>query len=298
METATANEAKTRPDVYALVTDKIIERLNAGTVPWRKPWKDAGMPRNLISGKPYRGINSLLLGMEGYEHNLFLSFDQVKKIGGKVRRGSKGHSIVYWNVPPEKQEDERTEATEEGKKSHPSLWYYTVFNVSQCDNLPERYLPAGRQPDRIPAADAIIRNMPKCPRVRHKEQRAYYHVIEDYVNMPKRRSFRTEAGYYSTLFHELVHSTGHDSRLARDGVVEMSEFGDEMYSKEELVAEIGTCYLLALANIEGEFANSAAYIQGWLGKLRNDKRLIVKAAGQAQKAVDYILNARSEKDEA
>jgi len=299
VETPVSNEAKTRPDVYALVTNKIIEQLNNGTVPWHRPWASGGVPRNLVSGKPYRGINALLLGMERYEHNLFLTFDQVNNLGGKVKRGSKGHTVVYWNVPDkaeEKLDGEQAEAANPEKKKKASLWYYTVFNVSQCDNLPDRYLPVNRLTEEIPSCEAIVGKMPQCPRIRHKEQRAYYEVVEDYINMPKKRSFKTDASYYSTLFHELVHSTGHDSRLARDGVVEMSEFGDEVYSKEELVAEIGTCYLCAVTGITGEFANSAAYIQGWLAKLQNDKMFIFKAASEAQKAINYILDIPKDTD--
>ena len=293
-ETPVANEVKTRPDVYALVTNKIIEQLSVGTIPWQKPWTDAGVPRNLISGKPYNGINALLLGMEGYEDNRFLTFDQVNRVGGKVRRGAKGHSVVFWKEPEKKEETEAEVTTE--KKKGGSLWYRTVFNISQCDKLPDRYLSQNRQPEDIPSCESIIQQMPNCPRIQHKEPKAYYQVVEDFINMPKRKAFKTDSGYYSTLFHELVHSTGHDSRVAREGVVEMSEFGDEMYSKEELVAEIGTCYLLAYANVTGEFKNSTAYIQGWLSKLQNDKLMIFKAASEAQKAVNYILNMQYEKE--
>ncbi len=294
--TAAPQETKTRTDVYTVINDRIIEQLNKGCVPWQKPWAEAEMPRNLISGKPYRGLNVLLLGMEGYEQNLFLTFDQVKKIGGKVKRGSKGHTVVHWHNPEKKEGQQETQENDAEKKRG-VLKYYTVFNIVQCENIPERYLPVVRVAKDIAGGELIVKAMPKCPRIQHKEAKAYYDVVEDFVNMPKKKSFKTDEAYYSTLFHELVHSTGHDSRLARQGVVEMSEFGDEMYSKEELVAEIGTCYLLSFAGIAGEFKNSAAYIQGWLSKLKSDKRIIFIAAKEAQKAVDYILDVQPDQAE-
>lgn len=205
--------------------------------------------------------------------------------------------VVYWNNPEKKERQEDTPENSTEKKRG-FLKTYTVFNIAQCENIPEKYLPKNRETTVLPNCELIVKAMPNCPKIQHKEAKAYYEVVEDLVNMPKKKSFKTDAGYYSTLFHELVHSTGHDSRLARVGVVEMSEFGDELYSKEELVAEIGTCYLLAFAGIVGEFKNSAAYIQGWLSKLQNDKRLIFIAAREAQRAVDYILDLVPEKDEA
>ena len=296
-QTTTAKKNDTYVDVYQIINDRIIEQLNKGTVPWRKPWTDAGSPMNIISGRHYRGINMILLAMEGYEHNLFLSFKQVHDIGGKVKKGEKGLVVVYWNTVDAKQDaTAQIEENKEQKKNH-ILRYYYVFNIAQCENIPEKYLPKERETNELPPCEAIVKAMPLCPPIKHKENAAFYNLTQDFVNMPKKRSFKKDESYFSTLFHELVHSTGHESRLKRDTVVQMAELGGEAYSQEELVAEIGTCYLQSVSGITGEFQQSAAYIQGWLGKLKGDKKFIFQAAKAAQKAVDFILNIKETKDE-
>ena len=284
-----ATETRTRKDVYAIINEQIIAQLEKGTVPWLKPWHDGGLPQNAVSKKYYRGINILLLAWAGYENNQFLTFKQLTDMGAKVKRDEKGHMVVFWKFP---EKDQTGEAGEEDEKSKaPVLRYYTVFNVSQCENLPDKYVSTTREAVLIPSCESIVENMPKRPEVRSKEQRAFYNPLQDFVNMPKKTSFKSDESYYSTLFHELVHSTGHHSRLKRPGLIQMSEFGDEAYSLEELVAEIGTCYLQSVAGIESEFNQSAAYIQGWLSRMRGDRHLIFSASSMAQKAVDFILNA-------
>jgi antirestriction protein ArdC len=291
---ATTPKNNTHIDVYANINAKIIEQLEKGTVPWRQPWTEAGLPVNIISKRHYRGINMILLSMENYEHNHFLSFKQVTDIGGKVKKGEKGHMVVFWsqveNKPEERKENE--EQPEQKKKS--ILRYYYVFNISQCENIPEQYVPKARETKELPSCESIVTAMPHCPPIQHKENKAFYNFKDDFVNMPKKRSFKKDEGYYSTLFHELVHSTGHESRLKRDTLTQMAEFGDDTYSLEELVAEIGTCYLQSVAGITSEFQQSAAYLQGWLAKLKGDKKFIFQAARASQKAVDYILNNKEE----
>src|SRR5258706_5305718 len=133
--------------------------------------------------------------------------------------------------------------------------------------------------------------MPQAPIIKHKENEAFYHAEQDFINMPKMKSFKAKELYYSTLFHELVHSTGHEKRLNRPSIIEMAEFGSEKYSIEELIAELGASYLCSLSGIlDTSIQNSSAYINGWLSKIKNDKRLIVQAAGRAQRAVDFIIN--------
>jgi antirestriction protein ArdC len=295
-QTTTAKKNDTHIDVYKIINDKIIEQLNNGTVPWRKPWTEGGLPQNLISKKHYRGINMILLSMMGYEHNLFLSFKQVHDVGGSVKKGEKGHVVVYWSQLDNKQEG--TEKHEENKdqKKKSILRYYYVFNVSQCDKIPEKYLPTARETKELPSCESIVSAMQHCPPIRHKEQKAFYQPKEDYVNMPKKRSFKNDESYYAVLFHELIHSTGHESRLKRETLTQMAEFGDDNYSQEELVAEMGTCYLQSFAGITSEFQNSTAYLQGWLGKLKGDKKFIFTAARAAQKATDYILNVQDQKE--
>lgn len=280
-----------RVDVYQIVTDRIVELLEQGTIPWQKPWTDAGMPANLISKRAYRGINLWLLLSLGYERNLFLTWDQIKKLGGSVKQGEHGHIVIYWKQPPKNESPKPEETTAQPRS--PILRYYKVFNVSQCRDIPGDLIEPLEKSELLPVVhcEAIITGMPNAPDIRSLEPSAYYHIEEDYINMPMRESFKTIEGYYTTLFHELVHSTGHEKRLNRKSVMDMAEFGSELYSMEELIAELGAAYLASLTSIASdEFKNSAAYIEGWLKKLKSDKRFIVQASGQAQGAVDSILD--------
>lgn len=292
--TVPAEQQKTHIDVYAMVTGKIIAALEKGQVPWRKPWKEGGEPQNLISKRYYRGVNTLLLQNAGYEHNLFLTFKQAKEIGANIKKGEKSHLVVYWNQA--EKELEEASNTQEEKKAKLILRYYSVFNISQCENIPERYVAKPvRAVEPIRACEDIVLGMLKPPKIKHTKQKAYYDPVKDYINMPKQASFESDAAYYSTLFHELIHSTGHEGRLNRKTLTETPTV--ESYSREELVAEIGTCYLQNKAGIIGLFENSTAYIQGWLTKLKNDKRFIFFAAGHAQRATDYILNVKNEEED-
>jgi len=286
--------ASNKLDVYALVTGRIIEFLEAGTVPWQQPWTETGIPMNLISKRPYRGINLWLLLSLNYERNLFLTWDQLKKLGASVNQGEHGHIVVFWKNVPKKPE----ELDAHGKvKTVAMLRYYKVFNVAQCRDIPQHLIEplAAANYDPLLECEAIINDMPNCPLIKHKEQEAYYHLEQDYINMPKRKSFKSIESYYSTLFHELVHSTGSEKRLGRKTITEIAEFGSEPYSFEELIAEMGASYLSSFTGIlDKGIKNSVAYISGWLQILRNDKRMIVQASGQAQKAVDLILNLKGD----
>ncbi|MGC4100850.1 ArdC family protein [Ferruginibacter sp.] len=284
------NTSSEKLDVYQMVTDRVVELLEAGTIPWQKPWSESGLPMNVISKRPYRGINLWLLLSLNYERNFFLTWDQLKKVGGSVKQGQHGHIVVFW-----KQVKKFPEELDENNKPKmvPMLRYYKVFNVEQCRDIPKDLVPelAKDEIDPVLECEAIINGMPDCPVIKYKEQKAYYHIAQDYINMPKKKSFATNGSYYSTLFHELVHSTGAEKRLGRKSIIEMAEFGSEPYSIEELIAELGSSYLNSFTGLlEKEIENSAAYIAGWLGKLKNDKRFIIQASGQAQRAVDFILN--------
>lgn len=282
-------------DVYGIITERIIEQLEKGTVPWQKPWTSAGIPKNLISGKAYRGVNIIMLASLGFEQNSFLTFKQIQEIGAKVKKDEKGFPVVYWNITEQEQAEPEGESAE-AKKSY-TLRYYTVFNIAQCENIPDNLLEQARIVESNSACEDILTGMQDMPVIRHKENKAFYNPVDDYINMPKQKSFTSNDAYYATLFHELVHSTGHHSRLGRDTLIQMSEFGWDMYSQEELVAEIGACFLQCLTGITSQFENNTAYIQGWLWKLKNDRRFIYTAASAAQKAVDHILNVQSEQDE-
>ena len=277
--------------VYQKITDRIVELLERGVVPWHKPWVGgaADKPKNLNSGKPYRGINVFMLHAAGFESPWWLTFKQARERGGHVRKGEHGWPVVFWKFL------EVGGTDEDGKlinKNVPLLRQYTVFNVDQCEGV-EAPAPAGCQTfdfDSIDEADRIVRAMPKQPPIRHDENRAYYRPSTDTVNMPKPERFSQPTEYYSTLFHELTHATGHASRLDRKLGSRLAAFGTPDYSREELVAEMGAAFLCGQAAIvQQTIENSAAYIGGWLKKLRSDKRLVVTAAAQAQKAADFIL---------
>lgn len=292
MDTTTGSpKATTHHDACKEINEKILAALENGIVPWRKPWTAAEVPRNFYSDKQYHGINQMVLALAGYERNLFITFKQLKNIGGKVRRGEKGHLVCYWQ---KQQPKENTEGTEQKPKAF--LKHYFVFNISQCEDIPEQFLPPERTSAVLPSCEAIVKGMPDCPKIVHKDQGAFYDIDGDYINMPKKKSFASDAAYYSTLFHEMVHSTGHSKRLNRPGVTEMAPFGGAVYSLEELVAEIGACYLQSLTGITGEFDQSTAYIQNWLNVLQNDRWFIFKACSDAQRALVHILNVREEGD--
>jgi|SRR6185437_11060082 len=284
-------------DVFGIITNRIIEQLETQFIPWQKPWSEGGHPQNLFSKRYYTGINTWLLGSLGYAQNYFLTWNQLKSVGASVKKGEKGTMIVFWK----RLQADETMKDEEPQPAKSILRYYYVFNVAQIDNLPEALtipFPQGTFSP-LSACDEIVERMPNCPIIKHEQQRAFYNPIMDYVNMPRQESFTTPESYYCALFHELVHSTGHRSRLNRREIVEPNRFGSQPYSIEELTAEIGACYLNSVSGIlTAEFDNSVAYIQGWIKALKNDKRMLVYASGQAQRATDYILNVHSYQDAA
>ncbi len=278
-------------DVYSIVTNRIIEHLEKGVVPWQKPWTDAGLPKNMGTGKHYRGINVWLLNTLGYSRNDFLTFKQVKDLGGFVKKGEKAQEVIFWKWL----EKENKETKE--KEKVPLLRYYNVFNIDQCEGIPKEKIPpvVERNNKPLESCEKIIHEMPNRPDIRHNEQQAYYNKLNDYVNMPKMGTFKDSEEYYGVLFHELVHSTGHNERLHRKELLNSKGMRTEDYAVEELTAEMGASYLKSYAGIPFEkLENNAAYIQGWLERLKNDKKFIVHASAKAQKAADYILNIKCE----
>jgi len=280
--------------VYDIITDVIIKRLDAGVIPWRKPWRTFGPSRNLISGKPYRGINQFILGCAPFSSPFFVTFKQAKECGGFVRAGERSLPCVFWTEWQVEDKD-----TGEDKKI-PVLRFYNVFNSEQCDGLNHARLaellgadsPAAFNP--IADAQAVVDGMPKRPAIQHTEPRAFYRPSTDTVNMPTPGLFVSPESYYDTLFHELGHSTGHASRLARKGIMDHHFFGDSDYGQEELVAEMTAAFLCGHCRIEQAIIeNSAAYIGSWLRTIKQDAKLVVIAAAQAQKAADFILGASS-----
>jgi len=283
---------------YQLITDRIVEKLEEGTIPWHKPWADAGLPKNLISKNNYRGINVFLLSCLGYESPFWLTFNQAKKLGGSIRKGEKACPVVFWKSYPKKIQTTDEETGEECEKTRKYfvLRHYFAFNSSQCSGIDAKVPliePKKQSFSAIATAEEIAQNMPNPPKIKHEKTRAFYCPPEDFVNMPRPELFDSSEEYYNTLYHELTHSTGHHDRLCRKAVMQTSYFGSNDYSKEELVAEMGAAFLSGHAGIEtATIDNSAAYIQGWLSKLRNDPQLVVQAAASAQKAADYILQTK------
>lgn len=277
-----------KTDVYQIITDRIVGLLEAGTVPWQKQWKGGHeMPRNLISGKEYRGINIFLLHAMSYQSPLWVTFKQAAELGGNVRKGEKSCPVVFW-----KWLEGRDSQSGEPKRI-PLLRYYSAFNVAQCEGL-EKHLPAtvtDRVHNPIAEAESILAAMPKKPEIRHGQRQAYYSPKADYIGLPDPAAFNSDQDYYNVLFHELTHSTGHESRLNRKGVAgESVSFGSQTYSKEELVAEMGAAFLCGHCGIaDHTIDNSAAYIATWLSRIKEEPKLVVQAAAAAQKASDYIL---------
>jgi antirestriction protein ArdC len=268
--------------VYEIVTSRILAELEKGEIPWRKPWRTLP-PANLISKKPYRGINVFLLALAGYGSQYWLTYRQAQALGGNVRKGEHGTKIVFWKFDTFETETADGE-TEERKSAF--LRYYTVFNLEQTEGL--KALLALPPAFPIESAEEIVKGMPNPPAFEQDAQAAYI-PSRDTVTMPSRTAFESQAEYYSTLFHELTHSTGHAKRLAREGFDTPQKFGSESYSKEELIAEMGSAMLCGIAGIgQATISNSAAYLQSWIKRLKADSRLVVSAASAAQKAADYI----------
>jgi len=275
--------------VYEIVTSRILAELEKGEIPWRKPWRTLP-PANLISKKPYRGINVFLLALAGYGSQHWLTFNQAKQLGGNVRRGEHGTKIVFWKF--DKFETETADGETAERKSA-FLRYYTVFNLEQTEGL--KALLALPPTFPIESAEEIVKGMPNPPAFEQDAQAAYL-PSRDTVTMPSRTAFDSQAEYYSTLFHELTHSTGHAKRLAREGFDTPQMFGSESYSREELIAEMGSAMLCGIAGIEqATISNSAAYLHSWIKRLKSDSRLVVSAASAAQKAADYV-RGKSAKD--
>lgn len=274
-------------DIYQAITDRITAQLEQGVIPWHKPWIVSGKACAISrsTGKPYSLLNQLILGKPGE----YATFAQIKQEGGRVKRGAKAQFVVFWKWIEQEDKDNTGEV-----KKIPFLRYFNVFHLDDCEGLQPKHETAAAQPlEPDAAATAIITDYLTRSGVKLEHQpgdRAFYRPSTDTVVLPEMEQFSELAEYYSTAFHELTHSTGHASRLNR--LTATAHFGNEEYSKEELVAEIGAAALVNHVGLEtsSSFRNSAAYVQSWLKALQNDKRLIVSAAGQAEKACSLILN--------
>ena len=282
-----------KKNTYDKITKLIIEELEKGNIPWKQPFYGENAPKNLMTKREYKGINRLILSFytfkNDYERPLFLTYLQCKQLGGYIKKGEKGYPVVYYGVLEREEEDEET-----GEKitvEIPFCRYSTVFNIDQTEGIPKEKIPALKVNDNLTPnerAESIIKGYKDSPKIIHTAKaRAFYNPSLDIIHLPNKEQFFSTDEYYSTLFHELTHSTGHEKRLNR--LKDEAFFGNEEYSKEELIAEIGASFLCAKAGIEKTIKNSVAYIQSWLKALKNDKKLIFKASSEAEKAVKYIL---------
>lgn len=288
-----------RASLYDEVTARVVAELEAGRFPWVQPWDAAaaapGLPRNAASNRSYSGINVLILWGEsfarGYTSQGWLTFRQALEAGGCVRKGERGVGVVYADRFTPEAEKERA-ASEGGEaRAVPFLKRFTLFNVAQCDGLPERMLgSAAPLPPReiVPVAEALILATGADFRIGGAE--AFYAPGYDYVQVPPQPAFRHQIDYYRTALHELGHWTGHASRLARDL---SNPFGSAGYAREELVAELASAFLCAALGIVPSVRH-ADYLGSWLAVLRADNRAIFRAASLASKAADYLLAFHAE----
>ena len=279
-------------DLYTTVTNQIIAALEAGTPPWVCPWDrshGSAIPANLTTGRPYRGINVLLLNLQqivgGYADSRWLTFQQARQLGGHIRRGESGTRIVFFKLL-DRDDLAASAAPSAARKVIPLLRSFTVFNAAQVDGLPaslttQAPAPEGWNP--VAVADALLSG--SGAQIQHGGNRAFYNPSLDLIQLPPLSAFSTSASYYSTALHEVTHWTGHTSRCNR---LQSARQHIEAYAFEELVAEMGSAFLNARCGLAGTL-HHASYINDWLRALRTDRRLVFSAASMAQKAVDYLI---------
>jgi len=293
---ATSFPASGKIDDYQMVTDRIVASLEAGTVPWRKTWQGYGQARNYLTGHIYQGVNALLANLSPHDLPHFVTLPQANSLGGRIKRNTKGLPIVFWSIAYKDEfgtwySEEESQGVD-GLEKVSFVNHYTIFNIADVQGVDFRPPIVLDTDFCYPTCEQLIDFMPKPPSIIHRGGQPCYIPPRDQVLMPGKDRFESPEAYYATLFHELVHSTGHASRLAREAVIGKVRFGDLEYSQEELVAEIGAAFLCNMAGIDTQevFENTTSYIQGWSELLKGDKYHIFRAARDARKAVDYIAD--------
>lgn len=286
-------------DIYQAVTDRIIATMEKGIIPWRKPWTGtADGAVRYASGKPYSLLNQFLLERPGE----WLTWNEIKAQGGTVKKGAKAGMVVFFKQLPIK--DRKEDEDEEKVRRIPFLRYYNVFHIDDCEGVKSRIESRKRTWTNTPierAEEVVAAYATAEPHLQivtnEASNRAYYSPSRDRVVVPTIAQYEAVEEYYSTLFHELTHSTGIKSRCDR-GLEEHAAFGSAVYSREELVAEMGSAMVCNAIGISTEkaFRNSVAYLQSWIDALKSDKRMIVWAAGRAEKAVRYMFGEVTEKE--
>jgi antirestriction protein ArdC len=279
-------------NIYQIITDRIIAELEYGVIPWQCSWRPPEWThRNMISQRPYRGINRILLSLTKYGSPFWLTPRQIAKLHGRIRLHEISTPIVFWKFF-EKDDD----------KKIPFMRMYSVYNLEQTTGIPEKYIP--KLPSMyyldfhpIEAAEQLLAQYSDCPQIIYTGSQACYVPAYDIIKMPPPKYFINEEEFYGTLFHEQIHSSGSKNRLNRPGLKNV-KFGTTEYAREELIAEIGASFLCAHCGIENRtIKNAAAYIQTWLERLRNDKKLIIQSAAHAERAANYILHPKANSEE-
>jgi antirestriction protein ArdC len=276
-------------NVYEMVTERIIEQLEKGVIPWQKPWTGTkNGAYNRVSRKPYSILNQMLLQHSGE----YATFKQWTEAGGHIRKGAKSEIVTFWKM--QIVEEEKEDGTKV-KKQIPLLRYYHVFHISQVDGVEPKEKIELQEIEPIETAERVKREYMDREHLKIYEKitdKAFYTPTFDYIEIPCKEQYTNIEEFYSTLFHEMIHSTGYYKRLNRLESGANAGFGSETYSKEELTAEIGSAMILNRIGIETEksFNNSAAYIQNWLQVLKNDNKFIISASSRSEKAVKYIFN--------
>jgi len=267
--------------VNEIIANQIISKLEKNIIPWKPTWK-LKVPMNYVSKRPYSGINMLLLSTEDYPYPYYLTFKQIQDLKAKIKKGEEGH-LVTWLFNPKEDENE-----EEKKHKTCFLRYYRVWNISQTTLEMNQETIKAETYNTLPCEE-IISHYPDPPAILHEQYLPCYNRSRDMIKIPDISDFEYPEAYYATLFHELIHSTGHQNRLKRKSLLESQHFASEEYSLEELVAEIGAYMLCAKTGIQNQTQNnSLAYIKGWLEALKNNTRMIFTAAHLAQEAECYI----------
>lgn len=305
-----ANKVKKQQhvDVYQMVTDRVLEQIEQGIIPWHKPWNAATLSEDALaisytSRKPYSFLNQMLLGRNGE----WLTFNQVKERGGNIKKGAHAGIVVFYKKIQVKKtkrvkDAEGNEFDKEVSSTIPVLKHYPVFHIDDCEGIESKIKveekPKESKVQPIKRAEKIVKDYLKAqPLLKlHNDRpsnRAYYTPMWDEITVPMLSQYKEKEEYYSTLFHEMVHSTGHSTRLNREEGMG-NKFASHAYSREELVAELGSAMLCTNIKIDTEvaFKNSVAYIKGWASKLKEDTKAIVWAASRAEKAARYILGER------
>ncbi len=277
-------------DIYQSITERFLEQLKKGSVPWQQPWTSC--VQNIVSRKPYRGINAFTLGMTDRTSPFWLTFKQALDLGGHVKKGEKSLPVIYYKLLEKQDAAGRPVVREDGRPDRiPFIRWANVFNLDQTEGIePPEIATTQNAGQPFEKAAAIVENAKLCP-VHHAGFAAIYSPKDDVIRLPAPSTFRSQEDYFHTLFHEMTHATGHLSRLDREGITQPVKFGSERYSKEELIAELGAAFLSNEAGIlnQVQFDNSAAYLASWIEKLENDPRMIVSAASQSQKSADFVL---------